>query len=269
MARQTGTYLDRILADTAAALAARSDLPDAPAPAAPARGFARALATPGMSLIAEIKKASPSKGLIRADFQPAEIARDYQAAGASAISVLTDEKYFQGKLAYLEQARAACALPLLRKDFIIHPAQIYEAVGRADAVLLIVAALAREEFAGLLATASACGLDTLVEVHDRAELDTALELGARVIGINNRDLHAFTIDLQTTFTLRPFIPADRLLVSESGIQTHAQVAALADAGVNAILVGETLMRSADIGAAVRALLGEDGTGNADDAEGAE
>lgn len=255
MARQTGTYLDRILADTAEALAARHDLPDAPPTGAePARGFACALATPGIALIAEVKKASPSKGLIREHFHPAEIARDYQSAGAAALSVLTDEKYFQGKLAYLEKVRAACMLPLLRKDFIIHPAQIYEAVGRADAVLLIVAALAREELARLLALATSCGLDTLVEVHDRAELDTALELGSPVIGINNRNLHTFTIDLQTTFDLLPHIPKDRLIVSESGIQTHAQVSAMETAGVNAILVGETLMRSADIGAKVRELM---------------
>jgi indole-3-glycerol phosphate synthase len=254
MARQTGTYLDRILADTAAALAARHDLPDAPPALQPTRGFARALAAPGISLIAEVKKASPSKGLIREEFHPAEIAQTYEAAGASALSVLTEEKYFQGKLAYLDEVRGACRLPLLRKDFIIHPAQIYEAVGRADAVLLIVAALSREEFSHLLALATACGLDALVEVHDRAELDTALEVGATVIGINNRDLRTFTIDLRATFDLRPHIPADRLVVSESGIQSHQQVAALAAAGVDAVLVGEALMRRADIGSSVRKLM---------------
>ena len=256
MAQQTGTYLDRILADTATALAARNDLPDAPPrDIPPVRGFARALAASGISLIAEVKKASPSKGLIRESFYPEQIARAYQAAGAAALSVLTDEKYFQGKLAYLDEARAACQLPLLRKDFIIHPAQIYEAVGRADAVLLIVAALSRADFANLLGLTKSCGLDALVEVHDRAELDTALELGASIIGINNRDLHTFTFDLRTTFALRPHIPADRLVVSESGIQNHEQVAALAAVGVDAILVGETLMRCADIGAAVRELMG--------------
>jgi len=255
MAHQTGTYLDRILADTAAALAERNDLLDAPpANAPPARGFARALTAPGISLIAEVKKASPSKGLIREHFYPAEIARDYQMAGATALSVLTDEKYFHGKLSYLEEVRSACTLPLLRKDFIIHSAQIFEAVGRGDAVLLIVAALPRAELSRLLALATVCGLDTLLEVHDRAELDIALELGATVIGINNRNLHTFTIDLQTTFDLLPHIPPGQLVVSESGIQTHAQVTAMESAGVNAILVGETLMRSADIGAKVRELM---------------
>ncbi|HEY3379511.1 MAG TPA: indole-3-glycerol phosphate synthase TrpC [Armatimonadota bacterium] len=255
MARHTGTYLDRILADTAAALAARTDLPTAPPSAPPTRGFARALAAPGMSLIAEVKKASPSRGVIRADFHPADIARAYQAAGASAISVLTDEKYFQGKLAYLDEVRVASTLPLLRKDFIIHPAQIFEAVGRADAVLLIVAALSPDELAALLALATSCGLDTLVEVHDRAELDTALAAGAPVIGINNRDLRTFVIDLQTTFRLLPYIPADRIIVSESGVQSAAQVTELAQAGVHAILVGESLMVSDDIPAKVRELLG--------------
>ncbi|MHB9133071.1 MAG: indole-3-glycerol phosphate synthase TrpC [Armatimonadota bacterium] len=255
MAKYTGTYLDRILADTAAALAVRTDLPTAPPVAPPARGFACALAAPGISLIAEVKKASPSRGVIREDFHPASIAKAYEAAGAAAISVLTDEKYFQGKLAYLEEARQVTTIPLLRKDFIIHPAQIFEAVGRADAVLLIVAALTRAELADFLTVATECGLDTLVEVHDRAELDIALEVGAPVIGINNRDLRTFTIDVQTTFDLLPYIPDDRLVVSESGIHTGEQVAALAAAGVDALLVGESLMVSADIGAKVRELLG--------------
>lgn len=256
MARQTGTYLDRILADTAAALAARTDLPTAPSPATiPARGFARALRAPGISLIAEVKKASPSRGVIRADFHPVEIARAYQSAGATAISVLTDAPHFQGKLAYLEEVRAVIGLPLLRKDFIIHPAQIFEAVGRADAVLLIVAALAPAELTELYAVAVACGLDVLVEVHDRAELETALEIGAPVIGINNRDLRTFVVDLQTTLRLRPAIPSDRLAVSESGIRTRAQVAELADAGIDAILVGEAFMASDDIAGAVHELMG--------------
>jgi indole-3-glycerol phosphate synthase len=256
MARETGTYLDRILVDTAATLAARTDLPTAPPDPLPAaRGFARALTGPEIVLIAEVKKASPSKGVIRPDFHPAEIARCYQEAGASALSVLTDEKYFQGKLAYLEDVRAVVGLPLLRKDFIIHPAQIFEAVGRADAVLLIVAALTPAELAEFLALATACGLDTLVEVHDRAELEVALDLGAPVIGINNRDLRTFQVDLETTFRLRPHIPDDRLVVSESGIRDPEQVARLRDAGVDAILVGEALMACSDIGAAVRRLLG--------------
>lgn len=255
MAHQTGTYLDRILADTAAALAARTDLPTAPPIAPRARGFARALATPGISLIAEVKKASPSKGVIREDFHPAEIARGYEQAGAAAISVLTDEKYFQGHLTYLDEVREAATLPLLRKDFIIHPAQIFEAVGRADAVLLIVAALTHQELVEFLAVATECGLGTLVEVHDREELDIALEVGAPVIGINNRNLRTFAVDLQTTFRLRPAIPQGHLVVSESGIRTHAQVAELEAAGIDAILVGEALMAQAEIEAGVHALLG--------------
>ncbi len=255
MPKQTGTYLDRILATTEAMLASRTDLPTAPPTAPPARGFMRALAAPGIALIAEVKKASPSRGLIRADFHPEAIARAYQAAGASAISVLTDEPFFQGKLAYLDTVRAVATLPLLRKDFIIHPAQIFEAVGRADAVLLIVAALAPTELTELLRLATACGLDALVEVHDQAELEIALAADARVIGINNRDLHTFTIDLRTTYALLPHIPADRLAVSESGITTSDQVMELEAAGVAAVLVGEALMASADIEAAVRTLLG--------------
>lgn len=254
MARQTGTYLDRILAVTAAALAARRDLPTAPPPLAATRGFATALAAPGISLIAEVKKASPSRGVIREDFDPPAIARAYQAGGARAISVLTDVPHFQGKLAYLDTVRAACTLPLLRKDFIIHPAQIFEAVGRADAILLIAAALAPAELAELLALATACRLDVLLEVHDEAEVDLALELGAPVIGINNRNLRTFHVALETTFRLRPRIPAGRIVVSESGIRTTADVHALADAGVDAILVGEVLMASPDIEQATRALL---------------
>jgi len=251
----TGTYLDRILADTAARLAARTDLPDAPPARIPrARGFARALSTPGISLIAEIKKASPSRGVIRADFDPPAIARAYEAAGAAAISVLTDEPYFQGKLSYLEDARAACSLPLLRKDFIIHPAQIYEAMGRADAVLLIVAALTPAELGELLRLAAACGLDALVEAHDRAEVEIALEQGAEVIGINNRDLRTFNVDIDTTLKLLPHIPAGHLTVSESGINAPGQICMLAEAGVDAILVGEALMACPDIGAAVKSLL---------------
>ena len=250
----TGTYLDRILADTAAALAARVDLPATPPPPVPARGFARALAQPGISLIAEVKKASPSRGVIREDFHPATIAREYQRAGASAISVLTDEKYFQGHLHYLDAVRAVTTLPLLRKDFIIHPAQIYEAVGRADAVLLIVAALERAQLQNFLALAASCGLDTLVEVHDRRELDIALEVDAPVIGINNRDLRSFHINVQTTFALVPHIPAGKIIVSESGIHYPDQVRELAAAGVHAILVGESLMASPDIAAKTRELL---------------
>lgn len=253
--KHTGTYLDKILADTAAELAARHDLPDAPPPQVQAtRGFARALAKAGISLIAEVKKASPSRGVIREDFYPAAIAQAYQAGGAAAISVLTDVKYFQGSINYLDEVRAAATLPMLRKEFIIHPAQIFETVGRADAILLIVAALEKTQLHELYSLATACGLDTLMEVHDRAELDIALELSAPVIGINNRDLRTFTIDLQTTHALLPFIPEDRIIVSESGISSPTQLRELADAGVSAVLVGESLMKSADIAAKTRELL---------------
>ncbi len=253
--KETGTYLDTILATTAAMLAERNDLPTEPPAAQPARGFARALAQPGISLIAEVKKASPSRGVICADFHPAAIARTYEAAGAAAISVLTDEPFFQGKLAYLEEVRAVTSLPLLRKDFIIHPAQIYEAVGRADAVLLIVAALDPAQLADFLALATACGLDTLVEVHDRAELEIALASQAPVIGINNRNLRTFQVDLGTTRALLPHIPTDRVVVSESGIRTAADVAQLRKAGVHAILVGESIMTSADPASTIHELLG--------------
>ena len=255
MMKSTGTYLDNILADTAAGLAARNDLPDAPPPLKkPARGFAVALATNRISLIAEVKKASPSRGVIREDFYPAAISQAYQAGGAAAISVLTDAKYFQGSIKYLDEVRAAVTLPMLRKDFIIHPAQIYETVGRADAILLIVAALEKAQLRELYSLATACGLDTLMEVHDREELDIALELAAPIIGINNRDLRSFTINLQTSYALLPFIPAERIIVSESGISSATQLRELADAGVNAVLVGESLMKSDDIAAKTRELL---------------
>lgn len=250
----TGTYLDRILADTAAQLAARDDLLDAPALPARARGFAAALATPGIALIAEVKKASPSRGVIREDFHPAAIAQAYQAAGAAAISVLTEPRHFQGRLGDLDEVRQACRLPLLRKDFIIHPAQIFEATGRADAVLLIVAALTRGALAELWSVATACGLDVLVEVHDESELAIALEVGARLIGINNRDLRSFTVDLGTTLRLAPLIPSGHLIVSESGIRDAAQVGQLRAAGVHAMLVGEALLAQADTLGAVKRLL---------------
>ena len=249
-----GYLYDRILADTAARLALRGDLPDAPLLPAQARGFAAALAAPGLSLIAEVKKASPSRGVIREDFHPASLAHDYQAAGASAISVLTEEQYFQGRLTDLEEVRQACSLPLLRKDFIIHPAQIFEATGRADAVLLIVAALSRQELAELMAVAAGCGLDTLVEVHDEAELACALELEARVIGINNRDLHRFTIDLGTTYRLAPGFPRGMSSSAKAGFAMRTQVRHLRAAGVHAMLVGEALLAQREITRAVESLL---------------
>lgn len=249
---QSTTYLTKILEVKAIEVAGLSVA--APAIIPPTRGFYRALATAVPHIIAEVKKASPSKGLIRPDFHPAEIARSYARGGATALSVLTDEQFFQGSLSYLEEVRAACALPLLRKDFIIDPRQIYQAVGRADAVLLIVAALSAPQLQELQLCAQECGLDVLVEVHDRAELETALASGASIIGINNRNLKTFHVDLRTTGELLPFIPRDRVVVSESGISTPMQARELFAAGVKALLVGEAFMRLSDPGTGVRELL---------------
>jgi len=218
----------------------------------PARGFERALAASlaagRAAVIAEIKKASPSKGVIRPDFHPDAIARSYAAAGASCLSVLTDVDFFQGADAYLQQARAACALPVLRKDFVIDPYQVVEAraIG-ADCILLIVACLEQTQMRELNDAACSLGMDVLVEVHDRAELDQALALGNRLVGINNRDLHTFDTTLETTYGLLPHIPADRVVVTESGIHTRADVEAMQAHGVNSFLVGEAFMRAEDPG----------------------
>ncbi len=200
------------------------------------------------AVIAEVKRASPSQGLIRPDFDPAAIARSYQAAGAACLSVLTDIDFFQGSDDYLQQARAACELPVLRKDFVVDPWQLYEsrALG-ADCVLLIAAALDDDALARLLDVAAQLHLDALVEVHDRAELDRALALPAPLIGINNRDLRSFKVNLQTTLDLRPRVPQERLLVTESGIGSREDVARLRAAGIDAFLVGERFMRAPDPG----------------------
>lgn len=220
------------------------------------RPFGAALRCPGqVSLIAEIKRASPSAGLIREDFQPSALARDYERGGARALSILTDEHFFQGKLKFLPQARSATALPCLRKDFIIDEYQIWEArLAEADAVLLIVAALKPAELARFTQIAAEAGVETLVEVHDEAELDLALETSPRMIGINNRNLQTFTVDLAVTERLAPKIPPGCLLVSESGIRTPADVQRLRACGVQAILVGESLMRQPDVEDATRRLL---------------
>jgi indole-3-glycerol phosphate synthase len=208
-----------------------------------------------LGLIAEVKKASPSAGVIAADFDPVAIATQYEAAGAHAISVLTDEKYFQGHLSYLTKVRTAVDLPCLRKDFILHDVQIYEAaVAGADAILLIVAALDQSELEALNKTAEACQLDVLVEVHTRGELDRALDLGARLIGINNRNLTTFQVDLATTEELSEDVPDDVILVSESGLKTQADTRRVHAVGCQAILVGESLMRTGDIAAQVTELL---------------
>ena len=223
--------------------------------AAPA-DFLGALEGDEISLIAELKKASPSKGVIRADFDPEKIARIYAHNGARALSVLTDEAYFQGSNAYLPAARRAAELPVLRKDFTIDPYQVYEArlIG-ADAVLLIVALLDGGQLEDLLGLAGDLGLTVLVEVHTGVEVERALQVGARLIGINNRDLKTFRTTLETSFELRSRLPAGVTVVSESGIECRQDMERLSAAGVDAVLVGEALMRAADIGAEVRALLG--------------
>ena len=220
------------------------------------RDFAGALRRQkGIALIAEVKKASPSAGIIRADFDPVRIAGEYEAAGAAALSVLTDKKFFQGQLDYLRQIRAAVRLPLLRKDFIIDELQIYEAVaGGADAVLLIVAILDDAQLRAYRQLAEQLKLAALVEVHDERELTRALDAGAEIVGINNRDLKTFRVDLATTEKLAVQIPAGKISVAESGIHTRADVARVAAAGVRAILVGESLMRSDNIAGKVKELL---------------
>ena len=221
------------------------------------RGFGKALSQSGnIRLIAEVKKASPSKGVIRENFDPIAIARVYEESGAACISVLTEEKFFQGKLEYLDLIRKAVGLPLLRKDFIIDEYQIYEAqAAGADAILLIAACLEKEQIKDYLGIAGQLGLDVLVESHTYRELDRSLLAGATLVGINNRDLTTFVVSLRTTLDLLKDIPDDRTVVSESGIKTRDDVIALEKAGVDAILVGESLMREKDIGKKVKELLG--------------
>lgn len=226
--------------------------------AAPARGFAAAVerrAQAGESaVIAEVKKASPSKGVIRSDFRPAEIAASYAAGGAACLSVLTDIDFFQGADHYLQAARAACDLPVLRKDFTVDPYQVVEARALgADCILLIVAALSDSQLSELNASAREMGLDVLVEVHDRAELERALPLGNRLLGINNRDLHTFETRLETTYELLDALPVGCTAVTESGIHTTDDVVAMRGRGVNAFLVGEAFMRAEDPGSELKRL----------------
>lgn len=208
-------------------------------------------------VIAELKKASPSAGLLREDFRPAGLARSYAEGGASAISVLTDGPFFQGSLLHLQEVKEAVPLPVLRKDFILDPYQLYESKASfADAVLLIVAALQPSELRDSVALALDLGLHPLVEVHTVDELGLALEAGAHILGLNNRDLHTFQTTLDVTFRLLPFIPTDRVVVSESGIKGQDEVAKLQEAGVDAILVGEALMKERDVRGKLLDLLGK-------------
>jgi len=225
----------------------------------PCRGFRRALAEGRrreIGLIAEVKKASPSKGLIREDFHPVGLARSYEAAGADCLSVLTDRQFFQGANDYLTRIRDAVSLPLLRKDFTIDPLQIYEArlIG-ADAILLITAILTPDELKTYYRLAKDLGMDALVEVHDRREMETVLDLGiAELVGINNRDLRTFVTDLKTTEELARLVPDDATLVSESGISSPDDIRRVREAGARAVLIGEHFMRQPDVGEAVLALM---------------
>lgn len=218
--------------------------------------FEKALRKPGLSFICECKKASPSKGLIAPDFPYLQIARDYEAAGADAISVLTEPKWFLGSDAFLREIAAAVRIPCLRKDFTVDPYMIYEAkcLG-ASAVLLIVSLLSEEELRDYLAVSDALGLSALVEAHDGREIETALSAGARIIGVNNRNLKDFSVDTGNSRRLRQLIPPDILFVSESGVRTPEDVAALRESGADAVLIGETLMRAADKAAKLRELRG--------------
>ena len=226
--------------------------------ASPARGFAAALRARveagSPAVIAEVKKASPSKGVLREHFVPADIARSYESGGAACLSVLTDERFFQGCAAYLQQARESCSLPVLRKDFLIDPYQVVEARAMgADCVLLIAACLDDGLMSELEACATEQGLDVLVEVHDGEELERALRLRTPLIGVNNRNLRTFEVSLDTTIGLLPRVPGDRLLVTESGILARADVQRMRLAGVHAFLVGEAFMRAPDPGQALRDL----------------
>jgi indole-3-glycerol phosphate synthase len=255
-----GTYLDRIVPAVRRRLEERTRLllPGGPASlpeSGPRPSFAAAIAAPGLSLIAEVKRSSPSKGLIRPDLDVGETVHAYEAAGARAVSVLTEQDHFLGSLDDLHTAAAHTALPLLCKDFIIDGHQVHEAhAAGASAVLLIAALLSDEELRGLSGLALDLGLDVLLEVHDEPELARALAIDAAVIGINNRDLRTFAVSLETTARLARRVPAGRLLVSESGIRGRGDAEWLAALGVDGILVGESILRSADAQAAIRALV---------------
>ena len=253
IARKKDHLAQRRAALPSAELTARlADLP-------PTRGFAQALHATDeagrLALIAEIKRASPSRGLIRADFDVPTLALAYAAGGAACLSILTDEPFFQGRDLFLGLARRAVGLPLLRKDFIIDPYQVRESrLLGADCILLIMAALADEVAIDLAGVAAGLGMDALVEVHDETELERALRLPSRLLGINNRNLKTLAVDLSTTVALAPLVPPDRVIVAESGLTSHADLLRMRRAGARAFLVGESLMAQADVTAATRQLL---------------
>ena len=222
----------------------------------PPRDFYEAIDHGGqLRIIAEIKKASPSKGVLRGDFDPVKIALGYARSGASALSVLTDEKFFMGSLTYLRAVREAVDIPLLRKDFIIDPYQVYEArLYGADALLLIVSALGQDALRGLLALTRSLGMDAVVEVHDEEELGRALDAGSRIIGINNRDLRTFEVDLGVSARLARIIPGGVIAIAESGISSGADIKRLRDQGVHVFLIGETFMKAPDPGAELKSLI---------------
>lgn len=261
------TILDQIVTAKRREIAdSKSRIPEAAlesrlAAAPPVRDFLAACAAPGpIKLIAEVKKASPSKGVIRADFRPVSVAEAYAENGATCISVLTDAPFFQGSIDYLVQIRAQLAIPVLRKDFILDRYQLLEArVAGADAVLLIAECLDNCQLRMLLNTTIDLGMTPLVEFYDPANLSRVLDAGATLVGVNNRDLHTFAVDLEHTIRMREKIPKDCLVVGESGIRSASDVQKLASAGVNAILVGEHLMSQTDIGAAVRQLMANHST----------
>ena len=255
--------LERIMQVKRAEVAAAKKARPTPAleAAPPVRGFVSAIRSKiengKAAVIAEVKRASPSKGLLREDFRPAEIARSYEAGGAACLSVLTDREFFQGAPEHLQAARSACALPVLRKDFIFDPYQVREARAMgADCILLIAACLSAAQMKDLESAAASLDMAVLVEVHDAAELTAALELRTPLIGINNRDLRTFETRLETTIGLLPRIPPGRIVITESGILSTTDVARMRGHGVDAFLVGEAFMRAPDPGGALRALFGE-------------
>ncbi|MGO9641806.1 MAG: indole-3-glycerol phosphate synthase TrpC [Candidatus Acidiferrales bacterium] len=258
---KSGNMLDRIVEARRASVAHRQRvLPQAVLrmgveKAEPVRDFPAALTRDGLNIIAELKKASPSRGVLRSDFDPATLAAQFEQAGAVALSVLTEEEFFQGDLNYMRQARKRVALPVLRKDFIVDPWQIWESrATNADSFLLIVAALTQDSLRDFLALGRELGMESLVEIHSRAELDRALEAGARVMGVNNRDLRTLEVRVETSFELIELIPDDRIAVAESGLRSHEDLQGLRAAGFDAFLIGEHLMTQSDSARALSDLL---------------